>query len=156
MPKPPPTNAPPIEQILAADGPLSHILPGYEFRTEQAQMCDAIKSALKRGRHCLVEAGTGVGKTMAYLIPAALSAAKGKKTVISTHTINLQTQLIEKDIPRVTELFHEIVPELELRPVLMKGRGNYLCLQDLDAAEADILKISDPTFRKLKPWSAKT
>src|SRR5262245_10957093 len=130
MPKTPPL--PSIHEILASDGPLAEILPGYEFRTEQAQMCEAILAALENQNDCLVEAGTGVGKTMAYLIPTALMASQGKKTVISTHTINLQTQLIEQDIPRVIELFAELIPQLELKAVLMKGRANYLCLQDLD------------------------
>src|SRR5207248_7666627 len=129
---------------------------GYEYREEQAEACRAILESFQSGRHCMVEAGTGVGKTLAYLIPAALAAAEGRKTVISTHTIGLQTQLIEKDIPRVVELFQEIMPRLELKAALMKGRGNYLCLQDLDASEADILQISDPIFRRVQAWSKKS
>jgi len=149
-------QAPPPPSILAPGGAISEVLPGYEYRTEQARVCHAIETALQSKRHCLVEAGTGVGKSLAYLIPAVLAAAAGKKTVISTHTINLQTQLIQRDIPRVMELFHVLMPKLEIKPVLMKGRGNYLCLQDLDAAEEDLFKVHDPFFRKIKSWSKKT
>src|SRR5579872_975502 len=94
-------RTPTIDEILGPEGRLSKSdrLTGYQFRAEQAEMCRAIEEAFNTGRHCLVEAGTGVGKTLAYLIPAVRAAARGKKTVISTHTINLQSQLIEKDIP---------------------------------------------------------
>ncbi len=137
-----------ITQILGPDGPLARLLPGFEYRTEQERACSAIDQSLNQGRHCIIEAGTGVGKTMAYLIPAIRAIERGKKVVISTHTIGLQTQLIEKDIPLAQQLF----PDVNVRAILMKGRGNYLCLQDLDAAEADLFKSTDPLFRKIKIW----
>lgn len=145
---------PTIEHILAPGGRLAQRLPGYEHRAEQMAVAHTVEEAFQSGRHCLVEAGTGVGKTLAYLIPAIRAAAKGKTTVLSTHTINLQTQLMEKDIPLVAELFAEA--EVEVRPVLMKGRGNYLCLQDLDAAESDLFHATDPQFRELKNWVRRT
>jgi Rad3-related DNA helicase len=135
---------PSIEDILAPNGRLAKALPNYQHRTEQIEACHAIEQALADGRVCLVEAGTGVGKTLAYLIPAIRAAAQGKRTVVSTHTLNLQTQLVEKDIPLITSLF----PEVEITPILMKGRGNYLCLQDQDVAEADLFHAYDPLFRR--------
>jgi ATP-dependent DNA helicase DinG len=149
---PPAKRTPTIDQILEPGGRLSKALPGYEHRPQQAQVSHAIEEAFQRGRHCMVEAGTGVGKTLAYLLPALRAAALGKKTVISTYTINLQSQLIEKDIPLVLSL----MPEVNVKPVVMKGRGNYLCLQDLDAAEADLFVATDPLFHEIKRWSRKT
>jgi ATP-dependent DNA helicase DinG len=95
----------------------------FEFRAEQQQLAVAVAEALA-GKHCLVaEAGTGVGKSLAYLVPAARFALQsGRKAIISTHTINLQEQLIRKDIPIVRKILGE-----ELPAVLLKGRGNYLC-----------------------------
>src|SRR2546421_10639845 len=119
-----------IEELLGPGGALESLLPGYEYRQQQIEACQAVEQAFASARHCLVEAGTGVGKTLAYLIPAARAVAEGKKVVLSTHTINLQTQLLQKDIPLVSRL----LPDINLKPVLMKGRGNYLCLQVLDAA----------------------
>ena len=82
-----------------------------------------------RGQHLIVEAGTGVGKSFAYLIPAIAQTALGKKVVVSTHTISLQEQLIEKDIP-----FLQAVSGQEFSAVLCKGRSNYLCLRRLEQA----------------------
>ncbi len=147
---------PTVDEIFDPDGPLVAILPGYEYRKDQAVACRAVLESFNSRRHCLMEAGTGVGKTLAYLIPAAIAASEGRRTVISTHTISLQTQLIEKDIPRVAELFAKLMPWMELKAVLMKGRGNYICLQDVDAAEGDLLKITDPLFRRVQAWSRKT
>lgn len=142
--KPTPT----IAQILEPEGRLSQTLEGYQYRTEQAEVSHAIEEAFNTGKHGLVEAGTGVGKTLAYLIPAIRAAARGKVTVISTHTLNLQAQLIEKDIPLVQSLF----PEVNVKAVVMKGRGNYLCRQDLDSADADLFHTTDPLFRAVKTW----
>ena len=80
--------------------------------------------------HLLVEAGTGVGKTVGYLTPAIIYAADGKPVVISTHTINLQGQLVTKDIP----MMRQVMEDHPFQAVLMKGRGNFLCLQELDHA----------------------
>src|SRR6516165_12803696 len=78
---------------------------GFEFRAEQQQMAVAVAAALAENRHLVVEAGTGVGKSLAYLLPAVLCALRDKrKAIISTHTINLQEQLIHKDIPIVRQL----------------------------------------------------
>jgi len=131
---------------------LSQALPGYEFRHEQLEAARAVQKALATGQHCLLEAGTGVGKSLAYLLPMALRVADGSRCVVSTHTIGLQTQLIEKDIPLVQQL----LPEIDLRPVLMKGRGNYLCKLALDSAHQNLLHTTDPEFERVAAWAAET
>ncbi len=141
-----------IDKILSPKGLLSKQFQSYEFREEQSEMSHTIQSAIETSKHCLVEAGTGVGKTLAYLIPAVIAAKQGKVTVISTHTISLQSQLMEKDIPLVQSIF----PDIELKAVVMKGRSNYLCKQDLDSAEDDIFNTTDPAFLNLKQWARNT
>ncbi len=120
-----------LNQILGPDGPIARRLgERYEARPEQLAMAQAVEAALEDGKHLLVEAGTGVGKSFAYLLPAIDFAVKQKKrVVISTHTISLQEQLIEKDIP----LIQAIYPD-EFSAVLVKGRGNYLCQRRLAQA----------------------
>src|SRR2546426_12675397 len=103
--KPPVRDLPTLGQLLGPGGLLANQLPGYELRPQQMEACSAVEEAFKSERHCLVEAGTGVGKSLADLIPAVRAIAGGKRVVVSTHTINLQTQLLEKDIPLVAALF---------------------------------------------------
>ncbi|HOX39995.1 MAG TPA: helicase C-terminal domain-containing protein [Candidatus Brocadiia bacterium] len=106
-------------------GVMSSALPGYESRPEQAAMASFVRDTFQNGGTLLVEAGTGVGKSLAYLIPAILwSLEIGKKVVVSTNTKNLQAQLYEKDIPFVRDGLG-----LPVRAALLKGRGNYLCLR---------------------------
>ena len=111
-----------MEAMFSKDGGLS-ASPDFEFRAEQQQMAVAVAEALE-DRHVLcAEAGTGVGKSLAYLLPAAKYALEsGRKAIISTHTINLQEQLISKDIPLANKILGG-----ELRAALLKGRGNYVC-----------------------------
>src|SRR3954469_24812793 len=87
--------------ILGPGGAVARRLPGYEPRPQQLEMADAVADAIAGRHHLMVEAGTGVGKSFAYLVPAVLSALAGKedRVVISTHTISLQEQLVQKDIP---------------------------------------------------------
>src|SRR5215510_2730066 len=93
-----------VEQMFSPTGVLSRS-PNFEFRPQQQAMAGAVARALEGGDHLLVEAGTGVGKSLAYLIPAILFAIKNrKKAVISTHTINLQEQLTEKDLPMLKQV----------------------------------------------------
>ncbi len=117
--------------ILGPDGAVARRLgERYESRPQQLEMAEAVEAAFVDGRHLLVEAGTGVGKSFAYLLPAIDFAVKQKKrVVISTHTISLQEQLIEKDIP----LLQAVYPD-EFTAVLVKGRGNYLCQRRLEQA----------------------
>src|SRR6267143_4637002 len=93
-----------VEQVFSPKGILSRS-PNFEFRPQQQQMAVAVARTLENREHLAVEAGTGVGKSLAYLIPAILHAAKHKKkAVISTHTINLQEQLTEKDLPMLQQI----------------------------------------------------
>jgi len=115
--------------LLQYGGPFSHYFPAYEQRPEQVEMLRAIAEAFSMGYHLLVEAGTGVGKSFAYLIPSALFALQNNtRVIISTNTINLQEQLLRKDIPSVSQALG-----LKLRAAVLKGRNNYLCPRRLDA-----------------------
>lgn len=114
-------------------------------------MAEAVTDALLHKEHLLVEAGTGVGKTVAYLIPAIRHSTSGKPVIISTHTINLQSQLVHKDIP----LLSTVLNDTPFRFALMKGRGNFLCLKELDHAQA-ALPYEDNNFNRLREWAAKT
>ena len=108
---------------LEHGGAFSQYFENYEYRNEQVEMLQVVADALSSGRHVMVEAGTGVGKSFAYLVPAALWATQNNtRVVISTNTINLQDQLIKKDIPDLGEALN-----LEVRGSVMKGRSNYLC-----------------------------
>ncbi len=112
-----------VAAILEQGGAFSHHFPNYEYRPQQVAMLRAVSQALSEGRHLLVEAGTGTGKSMSYLIPAAIWAIENeRRVVISTNTINLQDQLINKDIPDLRKVLG-----LDLRAVVLKGRSNYLC-----------------------------
>jgi len=104
----------------------------YEHRPQQMEMATAVAEALRDSQHLMVEAGTGVGKSFGYLLPAIDFAVKNrKKVVISTHTISLQEQLIDKDIP----LIQSVYPD-EFTAVLVKGRSNYLCQRRLEQDQA--------------------
>lgn len=109
-----------VEAIFGRSGLLAKAINHFEFRPEQLKMAQAVERALKETHYLIAEAGTGTGKTLAYLTPSLLS---GKKVVISTATKNLQEQLYYKDIP----LLQEILP-FKFRAAYMKGRSNYLCL----------------------------
>jgi ATP-dependent DNA helicase DinG len=115
-------------------------------------MAATVANALETGKVCLVEAGTGVGKTVAYLTPAIVQSLKGKPIIVSTHTINLQEQLMSKDIP----LMQRAMPDAPLKPMLVKGRANYLCLWELDQARGDIFLHSDPLFERVLKWADQT
>ncbi|MBK1828750.1 ATP-dependent DNA helicase [Haloferula rosea] len=118
-----------IERAFSPGGLLSKS-SDFEFRPEQMEMAVAVARALEENRSLVAEAGTGVGKSLAYLLPAARYALEsGRKAIISTHTINLQEQLIRKDIPIVRKLLGDDLPA-----VLLKGRQNYLCPARLSRA----------------------
>ena len=118
-----------VEALLDADGRLEDTLPGYEHRPQQVDMALRVNEALNDGRHGMIEAGTGTGKSLAYLAPAALHALQnGERVVISTHTINLQEQLLHKDIPLLAEALGQ-----PLRAAMLKGRSNYLCPRRLES-----------------------
>ncbi|MGN6367061.1 MAG: ATP-dependent DNA helicase [Phycisphaerae bacterium] len=125
-----------VNEFLSAAGPVAKRLNNFELRPQQQEMAAAVERAFDSEQHLIVEAGTGVGKSFAYLIPAIAQVAKGKKVVISTHTISLQEQLYEKDIP-----FLRAVSGHEFSAVLCKGRSNYLCLRRLEQASRKSLHL---------------
>jgi ATP-dependent DNA helicase DinG len=166
--------------ILGPEGRIAARLPHYELRPQQLEMAEAVAGAFRKSRHLVVEAGTGVGKSFSYLVPAILSVAQDeplfagaspgggkpaegvegvprhRRIVISTHTISLQEQLIEKDIP----FLNAVIP-LEFSAVLVKGRGNYLSKRRLQNAirRASSLFGDDAEFEQLREisrWSQAT
>ncbi len=146
-----------VTNWLAQDSPLARRLENYEYRPQQIQMANAVAKALNDKRHLIVEAGTGLGKTLAYLIPAIIhSANHNSRIIVSTFTINLQEQIINKDIPLLTS----VIPA-ECSVVLVKGRGNYLCLRRLARAisRAESLFVESQTanlMQKIRKWAATT
>jgi DNA polymerase-3 subunit epsilon/ATP-dependent DNA helicase DinG len=127
--EPRPLDEEEVAAILEYGGPFSRYFESYEHRPEQVEMLRAVTDALSNGKHLMVEAGTGVGKSFAYLVPAALFALQNEaRVVVSTNTINLQDQLIKKDIP---DLKAALGLE-DLRAAVLKGRGNYLCPRRLE------------------------
>lgn len=116
-----------IAELLRPEGALAKALPGYEYRPQQEQVLRVISQALEEGKHALVEAGTGTGKSLAYLLPAIFWACKkGYRVAIATHTISLQEQLWYKDIP----LLQRLLP-FPFRAAILKGRSNYICRRRL-------------------------
>jgi ATP-dependent DNA helicase DinG len=147
----PPAQTSKARQFFVMNGLLSRAHPNFEYRPGQLEMALEVESAIAERRHLVVEAGTGTGKTLAYLIPAILS---GKRVVISTGTKNLQEQLFFKDVPFLQTLF-----DYPLSVCYMKGRNNYACRQKIyDAEREPILngmeEISD--FRFIRDWEQKT
>lgn len=145
-----------IEEILGPEGTISRLLENYEHREEQLVMSKAVVEGLNESRHIIVEAGTGTGKSLAYLIPSIVWAVNNKKrVVISTNTINLQEQIIQKDIP-----FLKTVLPLKFKGVLVKGRSNYLCLRKMNNLETDDLleKVDEDIIelKAIKEWGLKT
>ncbi|MGE5643803.1 MAG: exonuclease domain-containing protein, partial [Byssovorax cruenta] len=126
--RPVPLNVDEVASILEYGGPFSQYFTSFEQRPEQVEMLRAVTNALSYGSHLMVEAGTGVGKSFAYLVPAALFALQNNtRVVVSTNTINLQDQLIQRDLPNLCQALN-----LELRFSVLKGRSNYLCPRRLE------------------------
>jgi ATP-dependent DNA helicase DinG len=144
------TEKVPLERIFGSSGWLARHHPGFEYRPGQLEMAEAIESSVENGQHLIVEAGTGTGKTLAYLVPLIRS---GQRVVISTGTKNLQEQLFYKDIPFIQKLFPR------LRATLMKGRQNYLCRQKLyDIEKQPVLSGLEEVdlYQKLREWETRT
>lgn len=117
-----------LEKILGPEGLIAKSLEGYEHRPQQLEMAEAVAQGFRDSAHLVVEAGTGVGKSFAYLIPAIdFAISMSERVVVSTNTISLQEQLINKDIP----FLQNVLPD-SFKVVLVKGRGNYLCLRRLE------------------------
>ena len=112
-----------LEEIFGPDGALAERLQGFSYRAAQAQMAALVAEALDSGRHAAIEAGTGIGKTFAYLLPVLLS---GRRAIISTGTRTLQDQLFARDLPLLGAVIGR-----PARVALLKGRNNYLCQRRL-------------------------
>jgi len=144
-------------QFLGADGPVAKSLASYEARPEQMKMAERIAGAFADGRHLMVEAGTGVGKSFAYLVPAFQRAlADGSKVLVSTYTISLQEQLIDKDIP-----FLQRASGAKFSAVLAKGRSNYFCwrrYQQVRQRQSSLFAAAShfDALAALEPWALGT
>ena len=140
-----------MADIFGPGGVLSERHPGYEFRRSQLEMAELVDNAFLKHQHALIEAGTGTGKTLAYLIPAIQS---GRRVVISTATKSLQEQLFNKDVPFLQKYF---APDLKV--ALMKGRNNFLCRQKVHLMEGQpVLKGMDEIdwFSQIRDWEKLT
>ena len=146
-----------VAEILGKGGRVAAKLPGYEVRPQQLEMAEAVAAAFEQKEHLLVEAGTGVGKSFSYLIPAIDHVTNhGGRVVISTHTIALQEQLIEKDIPFLQSVYPE-----EFSAVLVKGRSNYLGIRRLARASARQDRLFETKSQvsdlwRIEQWAYKT
>jgi ATP-dependent DNA helicase DinG len=147
-----PSTGPTMEQIFGPGGFLERgMIGGYEHRPAQLQMAEAVHDAFQKHHHSVVEAGTGTGKTLAYLLPAICS---GRRVVISTATKSLQEQLYQKDVPFLQKHF---APNLKV--AVMKGRSNFLCLSKMHAlADQPMLRGMEEVdaFRQIREWSKLT
>lgn len=154
-----------VDSILGAEGRIAARMPQYEPREQQLQMANAVAQALQSGQHLIAEAGTGTGKSFAYLIPAILYATgepiietddgktRSPRVLVSTHTISLQEQLIAKDVP----FLNSVIPR-EFSSVLVKGRGNYLSKRRLERTVGKMTSLlgSDLQYQQLRTiqgWS---
>lgn len=137
--------------LLSEKGPIAKLVPGFAAREQQQEMATRVADALEKGEHLIAEAGTGTGKTFAYLVPALVSQSK---VLISTGTKNLQDQLFHKDLPIVRKAL--AVPSTV---AILKGRANYLCLHRLDLAEQEG-RFRTPEMARsvidIREWSART
>ncbi|MCA9229467.1 MAG: helicase [Planctomycetales bacterium] len=155
-----------VVDILGPEGSIARRLKNYETRPQQLAMADAVATAIEEKQHLVVEAGTGVGKSFAYLVPTILAATKPPadenqpekplRIVVATHTISLQEQLLRKDLP----LLNSVIPR-EFSAVLVKGRRNYISLRRLDSALSRSKSLFDnqdayDQLRDLRTWSEAT
>jgi len=139
------------KQFFSNEGALSTVISGYQARSAQIEMAEAIANAISTKQHLIAEAGTGTGKTFAYLVPAILS---GKKTIISTGTKNLQDQLFNKDLPVIRKAMKK-----PFFAALLKGRSNYLCTYRLQNALTSTLgftKEDAGALAKISAWAKRT
>jgi ATP-dependent DNA helicase DinG len=144
-----------MKEMFSPGGALS-AAQNYEFRPQQMIMAQRVAATIASGGHLAVEAGTGTGKSLAYLVPSVLAACEqGRKAIVSTHTINLQEQLLYKDIPLVAKLL-----PVEFEAALLKGRQNYLCPRRLAKAlenRAELFSMPEAVeLERILEWSRRT
>lgn len=148
-------DAPETLYMFTENGLLSEILPKYEYRQEQTELVEATIEAFNNKRHLISEAGTGIGKSLAYLIPALIWLKENKtRIVISTNTINLQEQIISKDIPSIID---SVAPGVKY--ALVKGRSNYVCIRKVKDYIKDSeykLDMSNDFFEEIDKWLTTT
>src|SRR5262245_35973972 len=141
-----------LEDIFGPEGPLQRALPDFRFRRQQLRMAERIADAMEGRESLVVEAGTGTGKTFAYLVPALLW---GKRVLISTGTRTLQDQLFSKDLPLVSAALGR-----PARVALLKGRSNYLCRHRLKNAGEQLAlagaRVQDRTLARISRWALGT
>ncbi len=140
-----------VAEVFADDGPLARAVEGFEARLGQREMADAVARTFENGGTLIVEAGTGTGKTLAYLVPAVLA---GRRVLISTGTRNLQDQIFYKDLPALSHAM-----DREIRAAYMKGRTNYLCLHRFDRlreAEAALPDFERQWLNTIAEWAGAT
>lgn len=155
-----PVNIAQVQQFFAPTGAMGRAFQGYEQRDQQVEMASAVAQALNQGDNLMVEAGTGTGKGMSYLVPAAMFAAqRGERVVVSTNTINLQDQLYFKDIPALQKLMSDSEDDQPpFEAALLKGRGNYLCLRRYKQLRNDgrLTEEEIRTLLKVQMWLPST
>ena len=137
-----------VDELFGSDGVLAHSLPGFVARAPQQAMARAVADIVESAGTLIVEAGTGTGKTYAYLVPALVA---GRRVVVSTGTRNLQDQLYRRDLPRLLAAL-----KIPARTALLKGRSNYLCLQRLSRALQTPGWRYDERLNSLRAWSKTT
>ncbi len=149
-----------VEEFFSPRGVLARAR-NFEYRPQQQQMAVAVARALQAGEHLVVEAGTGVGKSLAYLVPAILFAVtQRKKALVSTHTINLQEQLTEKDLPLLQQVLGTLQPPVRFSFSMLKGRANYLCTRRLRKALQQSQHLfsssEEAELRRIARWAQHT
>ncbi len=151
-----PVDAEKLKALISKGGPFSSTIPGFEEREGQKEMVEYVCESFNEGSCALIEAGTGIGKSLAYLIPAVeWSKVNMERVVISTNTINLQEQLLHKDIPDLRKAL-----DSDFSYILMKGRGNYICLNKMYEVQQDLFSLIDDKeleqFNSILIWINKT
>lgn len=137
-----------LQDFFGKTGKLKEVFPFYEHRQQQEDMALKVLDCFNRTEHLLIEAGTGTGKSLAYLLPALLWIKKnGGPIIVSTRTKNLQEQLLEKDLPRILKL----LPEQKYKIAVLKGRSNYICLRRFEALSAKLILANNKELLKLLP-----
>src|SRR5512142_2768985 len=149
VPRPATNLAAAVEATFAPDGPLARAIPDFEPRAGQVEMAAAVADVFERGGVLLAEAGTGTGKTLAYLVPAILSR---ERVLVSTGTKNLQEQIFFKDIPALRDALG-----IPFTATCMKGRANYLCVHRLDQLNEGLgVAVHDVFLPIVREWAART